>query len=288
MGSGRLACGPVLMMLSVMGLAACFCVSIIALGGVAGLRDELNAISTEAASTQVAEVATQYALGEQDLAAQRYEMAAIRFGFVMTEMPEYADAGQQLQNVEQLLAVSPTPMATPTVAISPTAAASSNSDDSADTINADSPTPTTDAFSAANLYGLAETAMNFGDYEDAIEWLEALVVVDPTYRRAEVQQMRLDAYIAQGRLYLRSQNDDGEERLAQGVQLINRASELGEVPGEVLYEADFVARYLAARAYVEGGAYAQAIEVLTVLCQEDCNWTYNGQSVQQLLWQAGG
>jgi tetratricopeptide (TPR) repeat protein len=138
------------------------------------------------------------------------------------------------------------------------------------------------------MFGLAQSAMTVSDYEEAIRWLEALVLLDPNYRRAETQDLRLTAYLAQGRIYLRGQNSDGLDRLARGVQLINRASEIGTVPGDLLYEADFVARYLAARAYVEGGAYAQAREVLLRLCEEDCDWSYRGLSVRILLAQAGG
>jgi len=140
----------------------------------------------------------------------------------------------------------------------------------------------------AELFGRAETAMNQANYEEAIGWFETLVLADPNYRRAEVQDLRMRAYTTQGRLYLRGQNEDGEDRLAQGVQLITRASEIGQVDQSLLYESDFVARYLAGRAYVEGGAFGPAIDVLTRLCEEDCDWDYQGLSVRDLLSQAGG
>lgn len=281
----------VIMITGTLCLSACFCFSIIALAGMAGLRDELHTVGTEAAATQLAEVETQYFMGEQDASAGRYEMAAIRFGFVATEMPDYLDALSQLEAIQAQLSITPTPSPSPTLNTTQTPTSQNSPQASPDTTQAASVTPeanANDPLNSANLFGLAQTAMNFGDYEEAIEWLEALVLVDPNYRRAEVREMRLNAYIAQGRIYLRGQNDDGEDRLAQGVQLINRASELGEVSGELLYEADFIARYLAARAYVDGGAYEQAREVLTQLCQEDCSWSYAGVSVQDLLWRSGG
>lgn len=261
--------------------AAFLCMAIILLAGAAGVRDELNQIGTQAAVAQLAEVATQYALGNIDYQSGRYEMAEIRFAYVETQMPGYQDASVKLEEVQRIMAYTPT--ASPTAALptetpEPTTAAP-------DSVSPPTPEGELDP---ADLYGRAETALNTGDFEEAIRWLDALVLVDPNYRRAEVQQKRLDALIAQGRIYLRSQNPDGEDRLAQGVMLINRASELGSVPGELLYEADFVARFLAARAYVEGGAYDQARPVLIRLCEEDCDWNYRGVSVRSLLAQVGG
>jgi tetratricopeptide (TPR) repeat protein len=271
------------MLLGVVLMASCLCIAIIALSGVAGVRDELDAIGTQSVATRVARVETQYALGVTDFEQGRYELAEIRFADVQTLMPGYLDVEARLQTAQAIMSYTPTPSPSPTLPpqtptpLSATVAATVSS----------SLTPTA-GVNAADLFGQAETAMTLGMYTEAIKWLDALILLDPTYRRDEVQEMLLNAHIAQGRIYLRSQNEDGEDRLAQGVQLINRASELGTVPGELLYEADFVARYLAARAYLDGGAYDQARQVLTRLCEEDCDWSYRGRSVRDMLIQAGG
>jgi len=268
----------VLMMAGVLVATACMCLSIIALSGVAGARDEWLQIGTQAANTQTANLATQYSLGKADLAEGNLAMAEIRFGFIVTLDPAYQDAAQQLAQIQTQPSPSPTPP--PTETPPPATTATPTSDD------AQSPLP--ESRDPAALFGHAQSAMNSSNYEEAIAWFDALVLLDPNYRRAEVQEMRLNAHITQGRIYLRGQNEDGQDRLAQGVQLITRARELGNVPGELSYEADFVARYLAAKAYVEGRAYAQAREVLTRLCEEDCDWNYRGLSVRDLLAQTGG
>jgi tetratricopeptide (TPR) repeat protein len=266
------------MMLGVLLMGTCLCLTIISLSGVAGLRDELSAVKTQAAGTRVAEVSTQYALGMNELGAENYAMAELRFEYIATEYPGYQDAEARLAQIQVVLSYTPTPSPTssplpPTASPSPTLEPGITS----------TPSPTLSGPDPAALFGQAETAITQQDYAAAIEWLDALVLVDRNYRRAEVDALRLNAYIAQGRLYLRGQNPDGQERLAQGVQLINRASELGTVPPDLLYEADFVARYLAARAYVQGGAYEQARPVLEQLCQEDCDWSYQGLSVRMLM-----
>jgi tetratricopeptide (TPR) repeat protein len=273
-----------LTMLGAVVVASCLCISIIALFGAAGVRDEMNAVGTRVVNTQDAELATQFALGNNDLDAGRLEMAEIRFSFIETARPGYQNAGAQLTNVQQIMAYTPTPRPV-AVTESPLPVPSATSD----ATPAQTETPSGPLnLDPAQLFGRAETAMNQAEYEEAIRWFEALVLVDSNYRRAEVQELRLRAYTTQGLIYLRGQNADGEDRLAQGVQLVSRASEIGQVSPQLLYEADFVARYLAGRAYVEGGAFGQAIEVLTRLCEEDCDWDYQGLSVRNLLARAGG
>lgn len=275
-------CLSSLMLLGVMGLVSCMCLLIVSLAGVAGIQDELHAVGTEAASTKVAEVATQYQLANQDLAAGNTELSLIRLQDVVTKLPDYRDAASLLSTVEAIASYTPT--ASPTASPIPATVAPTEA------VVGVTPPPqaSNDPLDPAQLYGRADSAYNVGLYEEAIEWFDTLVLVDPSYRRQDVLEKRLDAMIKLGTSYLRGTNTDGQDRLSQGIQLIWRADELGDVPGEVLYEADFVARYLSARGMVEGGAAAQAQEVLTRLCEEDCDWSYNGVSVRDLLSQAGG
>jgi len=83
----------ILTMLGAVGVASCLCISIVALFGAAGVRDEMNAVGTRVISTQDAELATQFALGSDDLEAGRLEMAEIRFSFIETARPGYQNAG---------------------------------------------------------------------------------------------------------------------------------------------------------------------------------------------------
>lgn len=274
------AWGTWFMLAGVLMLSSCLCISIIGLSSVAGIQDALKSVGTQSASTREAALSTQYALGNDDLREGRYEMAEIRFSAILATMTAYPDVPQKLGEVQAVLSYTPTPSPSLTPTFTPTA-----TPEAAQQSNG---TPLPPEQDPAQLYAQAESAMVAGLYEEAIRWFDALVLIDPTYRRAEVAEGRLNAHIAQGRLYLRGRNEDGQDRLAQGVQLINRAAELGEVPLELVYEADFVARYVAARSYIEGGALAQAAEVLRILCDENCDWSYQGVSVRELLARAGG
>jgi len=133
--------------------------------------------------------------------------------------------------------------------------------------------------------------MRFDRYEEAIEWLEPLMVIAPerldATQQAEVKAMYLEALVEQGRIYLRGMNQDGEDRLQRGINLIYRADSLGTVePASLLYEADFAQRFLNARSYVSGGNFAAALPVLERMCEENCEWGYQGTSVRTLLLQA--
>ncbi|MFP4321390.1 MAG: hypothetical protein ACLFTK_02955 [Anaerolineales bacterium] len=286
-------CLSLVMILGVISMATALCLTITTLFGIAGAQDEYQALSTAAEAEEVGEVATQYALALDNLAAGNAELARDRLAFVTERRPDYEDAAAQLAQVELLLAATPTPTIsqtpTPTTTPEPEATPATEGTAAEPLLSPTTP-PEDDGIpdTPEEIYARAETAMNVSLYAEAIEWFDALVLLDPTYRRADVRAQRLEAYISLGMIYLRGQNDDGQDRLSQGVQLINRASELGNVSTEILYEADFVARYLAARAYVEGGAFGQARQVLARLCEENCDWSYRGVSVRDLLQQAGG
>ena len=107
----------------------------------------------------------------------------------------------------------------------------------------------------AYYYDQAATQMRLARYEEAIEWLDALTALDPTYRSSEVKAMLLEALVNQGRIYLSGSNEDGEDKLARGVYLIYRADEIGTVePDWVLGQAIFVERYINCLLYTSDAA----------------------------------
>ncbi len=279
-------CWRSLLILAVLAISTCMCLVIVALAGFAGIRDQMEVIGTEAVQAQQTDVADQYQRGVADMEAGLYELAADRFSYVLTKVPDYKDASGLLQQVNDRLNVTPTPEEVPTEA--PTATLTVAPQESVPpTATLEAPTPTRRGPTAEGLYSSAETAMFMGNYEEAISWLDALIQLDSSYRRSDVNRMLVEALTVQGRAYLRGMNQDGEDQLARGVQLIDRAAELGYT-GDLIYEADFVRRYLSARSYVEGGALGPALDVLGRLCEENCDWAYRGVSVEDLLIRAGG
>ncbi len=274
--------------------ASCMCLAIVSLAGFAGIRDEVEALGTQAVEVQATDVANQYQRGVADMAAGDYELAGERFAYVLTEIPNYQDAVSRLVEIATLLSVTETPALTPTPEASDTPQPSLTPTNTptrevTEEVTQVIPTasPTRSGPSPEGLYANAETAMFMGNYEEAISWFDALLQLDASYRRNDVNTLMLEALTKQGQAYLRGMNQDGEDQLARGVQLIDRAVEFGYT-GELIYEADFVRRYLSARSYVEGGAFGPALDVLIRLCEENCDWAYRGVSVEDLLVQAGG
>lgn len=273
---------------AVMAGMLCLCLALVGMAGFAGYRDGLATNDAKVTQTLATGIAEQYVAGSADLQAGRAEMAALRFSWIVETIQaptQYAlDSPVQLAVARTVAAFSPTPppapTLTPTLSLTPTI-----------TLTPPPPASATPTLSPledpAYFYDQAQIAMRLARYETAIEWLDALIALDPTYRPAEVQPMLLEALTQQGRLYLTGQNPDGEDRLARGVYLIYRADELGTVEPEwLLGQARFVEMYVNARNYVDGGYYATAIPMLEELCRFNCQWSYHGVSVEDLLARA--
>jgi len=281
-----------LLYLTVMSASACLCLLLVALAGVAGYRDGLATSDARVTQTLATGIAQQYATGVADFEQGYAELAVARFAWIVETVgapTQYAqDSAERLATARVVAAYTATPAPTGTPAPSltppptatvtppPTAAASPTSEAAAPGARQD----------PAALFERAQTALNVSRYEEAIEWLDALRALDPTYRQGEVTAALIQALTSQGKIYLRGQNADGEDRLMRGVTLVYRAADLGPVDNLLLGEAIFVEDYINARNYVNGGYYAQALLILEDLCNRNCDWGYpnlNPVTVRDLL-----
>ncbi len=265
----------------VMASTLCLCLAMVGMAGFAGYRDGLATNDARITQTLATGIAQQYATGVADLQGGYAELAEARFAWIVETLrapTQYAlDSPIQLAVARTVAAYTDTPLPTATWTPTPTPTASPTP----------AATPTPDPLqNPAYFYEQAETAMRLADYEAAIEWLDALVALDPTFRPEEVRALLLQALTQQGKIYLRGQNVDGEDKLARGVYLVYRANDLGEIEDTLLGEAIFVEKYVNARNYVNGGYYDAAIPILEELCSINCGWSYHGVSVRNLLEQA--
>lgn len=277
-----------LLLIAIMAATLCLCALLTGVAGVAGYRDGLETNDARATRTLATGIAEQYATGIADLEQGYAELAAARFAWIAETLKaptQYAlDSEARLAAARTQQAYVPPP--TDTLTETPTPPPTSTS--------APQPSPSVEPSATLNplqnpdyLFEQAKTAMVVAHYEDAIDWLDALIALAPDHRPIEVKAALMEALTEQGRIYLRGMNTDGEDRLARGVMLIYRAQDLGTVePSTLVGEAIFVERYLNARDYVNGGYYDQALPVLEQLCAENCAWSYHGVSVQNLLDQA--
>ncbi|MBN1680204.1 MAG: hypothetical protein JW966_07920 [Anaerolineae bacterium] len=291
---------PVLAAVVIVG-TLCMCLMLVTLAGVAGYRDGLATNDAKITQTLATGIAEQYATGVADLDNGYAELAAARFEWIVETIQaptEYArDSAARLAMARTIAAYTPTPY--PTTTFTPSPSPSPTVIPAAPAAGSLTPSPGESTPSGptapggpdpADLYEQASTAMRVAHYEEAIEWLESLMALAPAYRAEETKAMYMEALVTQGRIYLRGQNQDGEDRLARGVLLIYKADEIGKVePPELLGEAIFVEMYINARSYVNGGNYEAAVPVLQELCSMNCGWSYpsvNGVSVRDLLDQA--
>jgi hypothetical protein len=254
----------------------------------AGYRDGLATNDARATQTLATAIADQYAIGVTNLQQGYAELAADRFSWIVETIQaptQYArDSRLQLAVARTMAAYTPTPSPTtppaatetptltPTLPPSPTVEVTSTFDPMLD---------------PAYLYQQAMVSSGVFRYEETIEWLDALIALDPAHRAGEVRAMLLTALTEQGKIYLRGQNTDGADMLVRGVRLIYRANELA--PGEYAElngEAIFVEMYINARNYVNGGYSSEALPILQELCSINCGWSYQQVSVRDLLDQA--
>jgi tetratricopeptide (TPR) repeat protein len=282
--------GRCLLSLGVALITTCIALTIVSLSVVAGYRDELKEIQTEDAQSLQEEAAFQYERGLEDETAGRFELAQGRYGWIATRLPNYRDVPQRLAVLDEALSITPTPTPTdtPEATLEPT----------------DTPMPeataTTEQPPIVTYYSNAERALSFRRFEDTIEWLDAVIATDPSYRRAEVDQMLFEALTEQARIYFKGTNPVDEagtsgypgNQLARGVQLTNRATQLqlqnpsvGSL-GDLGFEAYYADQIMLALGYMEGGQYGAALPILERLYTESSVWSYRGLTIEGLLQRA--
>ncbi len=268
----------------------CLCMMLVAAAGFAGYRDGLATNDARVTQTLATGIAQQYATGLADLDQGYAELAAARFSWIVETLQvpaDYAyDSAQRLATARAITSYTPTPTLTATPSPMPTVPPTASP----------TPAPTEPATATlspmqdpAYLYDQADLAMRVYHYEDAIEFLDALRAVDPTYRPEEAKAMLIEALTKQGKIYLDGANKDGEDKLARGVLLVYRANELGTIDNRLLGAAIFAEMFINAQNYVNGGYYAAALPILEELCAQNCAWGYpsvNPVTVRDLLDQA--
>lgn len=189
--------GGVVLMLAIAAVGAYF-------GYNEAIRERLYAQTSQVTM----EATTQYQLGLQDQAAQRYDIARQRFEYVIRLDPNFPGAREKLAEV--MLAASWT--ATPTQAPTPTEVPK---------------TPTPDLRGADELFAQAHNLLAQKDWSRAIDTLDSLRKINVTYRAIEVDDMY---YIA-----LRYRGADKilkEGHLMEGTYDLSLAERFGPLDGE--------------------------------------------------------
>ena len=214
---------------SLLMLAVAACVLLASLGGAAllGVAQGNNALRSTKIARDRAETELQYQQALADMQAGNYALAYERLWAVVNLNPGYPGARDALDRVVWSLQNPPTPTPTPTAA---------------PTLEPEAPAPTA-VIDPEALFAQALTANGAQNWETVVSLLDAIAGGAPTFRPDEVKEMRFNALVQLGLQRL------NQNRLEEGINLLDRAALLGPLPPAAGSARALAADYLQALSY---------------------------------------
>lgn len=196
---------------------------ILALAALAGYYVGGSDRDRVAATSQAVELARQYQLGLDDLTAGRPSLAIQRFEFILSLDPNYPGAAERL--TEAQAALPPSAAATITLLPSPTLII------------------TVGPETAKVLFQEAQTAFNAKQWDQALQKIGALRVIDPDYERAAVRNILFNSLRNRGIDYINA------GKLELGLADLDQSSKLGTLDTEAQQYQQWAAIYIAGVSY---------------------------------------
>lgn len=197
--------------------------SILALAALAGFYVGNSDRDRVAATSQAAELARQYQRGLDDLTAGRPSLAIQRFKFILSLEPNYPGAADRLAEAQTALppstAATVTPLPSPTLSI---------------TIGPET---------ARVLFQEAQTAFDKKQWDQALQKIGALRVIDPQYDRAAVRNILFNSLRNRGIDYINA------GKLELGLADLDQAAKLGALDTEAQQYQQWAAIYIAGVSY---------------------------------------
>jgi tetratricopeptide (TPR) repeat protein len=209
----------VLSTLSLVLIVACAMAAALAIAAGGGVIAGQNQRNIQATQTTVADLDVQFSLGINDLQQGRYELAALRFRWILERAPDYPGAAQKLAEAESLLAQAG---GIPQVAETPVL------------VPLDSP---------EELFAEAQDLFNRQDWENAIIRLQQIQALDPTYEQIQVSEMLYQALTTLGLSYIRG------DRIPEGLVLLEQAEAIRPLDDQTAGERYFASLYITGRTY---------------------------------------
>lgn len=239
--------GPGCGMMGLVGaLVVVIALLIVALAGAAGWTAGQREAGVNATATQNVIVSEQMSHIPMDIAAGNLELLEIRLRYVATIAPN-APGFVEFVQTATALAVQLQPTATHTP--SPTMEATAEPE--VVITEEIAFTPSGSGSENSNLAGMlqqAQTAASAGQWADAIDWLEAIYALDPTYEATTVRQLLTSSMNSYANQLYQS------NRPAQANTIVARMESLGLPLGEGLaYERSVGEMFLSAQAAAQAG-----------------------------------
>ncbi len=171
-----------------------------------------------------AEIQQRLSAGIAQLQAGQLEQAAAEFQQVLQLDPENSEAQSRLQTL-QTATPEPVPSVPPLLLVPPEGA---------------TPLPTLDAvvLPTDSLFQQAEAALAGKDWTQTIALLNQLIALDATYRQDQVQAMRFDAYVQQGRAFI------NDERFEEALRSFDQALVIRPDEQEIKTTRELIALYV--------------------------------------------
>jgi hypothetical protein len=254
---------------------------IVGLATAAGFTTGQREGSAFATSTQQSVITDQINRIPQDVAARNAALLGVRLQFLSTLTPGIPEvqsfsvtATALAESLRATPTLAPTQPATPSPA--PIVEATSATPQALATL------PPESAFDTAALLQQAQTAVDSGQWQDAIALLDAINGIDPEFQATTVRNLllrSLNSYAAQ--LY-NSYAPGNPGRLAQAIVLTDRAEEIGTLGDGLAFERTAAQLYLDARRSVGLDPFA-AIRAFERLYTQGGQGRYFAEAQQELF-----
>jgi len=216
-------------------------VIVVFMAGFAGWSQGLEVAQANATATIGSEIQTQCDLIPAAVESGSTGLLETRLEFLMEQTP-VVDCLAVAIPTATALHINSLPTATPTVTETPsptlTLTPTVTNTGEPTVAPTDVPTENPSGFDLEALLGEAQTYVDEEQWLDAIDLLDAIIAIDPTFRKGLVEQLLYQALTSQAQIYFRA-----GESLAEGIVLTDRAEEFGDV-GELNYERFLASMYL--------------------------------------------
>ncbi|MDX1993443.1 MAG: hypothetical protein SF029_13720 [bacterium] len=273
--------GPGCLVWGVLGVTIlAFGLLIVGLSATAGWTAGQRVAGLNATATIGSKIAEQIGLIETDVASRNEYVVAQRLEFLAQLTPGVGGVAE-LRATATALYITAQPTVTPTPTLTPTPTPTTEATEIVVAEVTEAAESTSEAASAYDLEGLlaeAQEQLDLGEYDDAIETLDAIIRIDENYQRQLVRTLITEALNTRAIQLYRS-----VDTLAEAIRLTDLVTQYGGTLAEGLdYERLVASLYLDSVRAVGTNNHQAAIRALGQLIRYQTQ--YQGINLNQLLF----